>query len=73
MNSWGENFGERGTLRLLRQDSEEWVRWWSDGERCFVSMDFPKKSLVGCNQICRSQDIVTWPFYKNIRGMIQIS
>lgn len=23
MNSWGENFGEKGTMRLLRQDSEE--------------------------------------------------
>lgn len=23
MNSWGENFGEQGTMRLLRQDSEE--------------------------------------------------
>ena len=23
MNSWGENFGEKGTMRLLRQDSED--------------------------------------------------
>lgn len=25
MNSWGENFGEMGTMRLLRQDSEDWI------------------------------------------------
>lgn len=49
MNSWGEAFGEKGTLRLLRQDSEEWVLDGGGGNSCQWS--FPiQEPTVGCNQ-----------------------
>ena len=50
MNSWGEAFGEKGTLRLLRQDSEEWVRWSEVFALFRVDGVSQKEPTVGCNQ-----------------------
>lgn len=44
MNSWGEAFGEKGTLRLLRQDSEEWVRWSEVFNVVSCRWSFPKRA-----------------------------